>query len=58
MLALLSVLLDNLPEIYKIECTKDTRKEKISNQYAVLLALKLINYVLNTKNVKKYGQNQ
>ena len=33
----------------------DAKKEEKSNQYAILLSLKIINYVINAKNVKKYG---
>ena len=32
---------------------KDAKKEEKSNQYAILLSLKIINYVINAKNVKK-----
>ena len=32
---------------------KHVRKAKNSNQYAILLSLKIINYVANAKNVKK-----
>ena len=38
----LSELVDNLSEIYK-KNAKDVRKEKKSNQYAILLGLKIIN---------------
>ena len=37
------------------ENAKDARKEEKSNQYAILLGLKIINYVANAKNVKKCG---
>ena len=32
---------------------KDAKKEEKSNQYAILMGLKIINYVANAKNVKK-----
>ena len=32
---------------------KDAGKEKQSNQYAILLGLKIINYNTNVKNVKQ-----
>ena len=35
-------LVDNLPEIYK-KNAKDVKKEEKSNQYAILLDLKIIN---------------
>ena len=38
----LSELVDNLSEIYR-KHAKDMRKEKKSNQYAILLGLKIIN---------------
>ena len=34
---------------------KDARKEEKSNQYAILLGLKIINYIINAKNAKKDG---
>ena len=48
----LSDVVDNLSEIYK-KNAKHVRKAKNSNQYAILLSLKIINYVANAKNVKK-----
>ena len=45
----LSSLADNLSEIYK-KNAKDARKEKKSNQYAILLSLKIIHYSTNVKN--------
>ena len=42
-----------------LKCTKknakDARKKEKSNHYSILLGLKIINYVTNAKNVKKYG---
>ena len=34
---------------------KDAKKEEKPNQYAILNGLKIINYVKNAKNLKKYG---
>ena len=52
----LSKLVDSLSESSKKECKryKDTK----SNQYAILLGLKIINCIANKKNVKKDGENQ
>ena len=36
---------------------KDAWKEKKSNQYAILLGLKIMNYITNAKNVKKIVKN-
>ena len=47
----LSSLVDNLT----IKNAKHSWKEKILNQNVILLGLKIINYVTNVKNVKKYG---
>ena len=58
MLTSLSSLVDNLCEICtkkKKKNAKDARKKEKSNQYAISLGLKIINYVTNAKNVKKYG---
>ena len=57
MLTSLSTLVDNLCEICtkKKKNAKDARKKEKSNQYAISLGLKIINYVTNAKNVKKYG---
>ena len=43
---------NSLPEIYKKEC-KGCKKRKKSNQYAILLGLKTLNYIANVKNVEK-----
>ena len=34
---------------------KDAKKEEKSNQYAILLGLKIINYVKNANDAKRYG---
>ena len=47
----LSSLVDNLT----IKNAKHSWKEKMLNQNVILLGLKIINYVTNVKNVKKYG---
>ena len=49
-----SDLVDNLSEIYKKEF-KGCKKRKKANEYAILLDLKIINYITNAKNVKKDG---
>ena len=46
-------LVDNLSEITK-KNAKDAKKEEKSNQYVILLGLKIINYVRNAKNVKNH----
>ena len=51
----LSDLVNNLSQIYKKKNTKDAKKEEKSNLYAILLGLKIINYVTNARNVRKYG---
>ena len=38
------------------ENAKDARKEEKSNQYAILLGLKIVNYVANAKNVKNMAK--
>ena len=48
----LSDLADNLSEFYK-KIAKDAGKKEKSNQCAILLGLKIINYVTNAKDVKK-----
>ena len=48
----LSDLADNLSKIYKKEC-EGCKQRKKSNQYAILLSLKIINYITNVKNAKK-----
>ena len=50
----LSKLVDNLSEIYKKEC-KVCKERKKSDQYVILLGLKIISYITNVKNVKKDG---
>ena len=55
MLTSLSSLVDNLSEIYKKKNVKDARKEEKSNQYAILLAFKIINQITNAKNIKQDG---
>ena len=47
-----SDLVDNLSEIYKKEF-KGCKERKKANEYAILLDLKIINYITNAKNVKK-----
>ena len=47
----LSSLVDNLTT----KNAKHSWKEKILNQNVILLGLKIINYVTNVKNIKKYG---
>ena len=47
----LSSLVDNLTT----KNAKRSWKEKILNQNVILLGLKIINYVTNVKNIKKYG---
>ena len=34
---------------------KDAKKEEKSNQYAISLSLKIINYVKNANDAKRYG---
>ena len=41
---------------FTIENAKDARKEEKSNQYAILLGLKIVNYVANAKNVKNMAK--
>ena len=53
----LSSLTDNLSEIYKKECKGYIERRKI-DQNVILLGLKIINYAINVKNAKKYGQSQ
>ena len=50
----LSDLVDNLSEIYN-KNVKHAWKEKVLNQSVILSSLKIIKYVTNVKNVKKYG---
>ena len=47
----LSDLINNLSEIYSKECRGCNEKE--SNQYGILLELKIMNYTINATNVKK-----
>ena len=57
MSAPISSLVDNLLEIYK-KNAKDARKIEKSSQYTILLGLKMINLIINVKNVKKDVLNQ
>ena len=49
----LSSLVDNLSEIYKKECKRWKERKKKLNQYAILLELKITNYITNAKTVKR-----
>ena len=49
----LSSLVDNLSEIYKKECKRWKERKKKLNQYAILLELKITNYITNAKVVKR-----
>ena len=51
---ILSDLVGNLSKIYSKEC-KGCKKKKKSNQYAILLDLKMINYIINATNAKEDG---
>ena len=53
---ILSDLVGNLSKIYSKEC-KGCKKKKKSNQYAILLDLKMINYIINATNAKEDGWN-